>query len=249
MSFVKWIFFFGVLAQAAVASASTETTGKTLRVYGPGGPHHVLSECAELFSKRNGVNVAVIKALPYDLERKLAEDGDIYYGGAEYMLDDFNRKNPGVLNLSTVDVLHARRIGIIVRKNNPHKIKSIDCLSREGVDLLDVKLERMRHFYNNPKDQLRNVRRLEFTGRQGLSAWLNSPDLDAWVTYKSWHTLISDHAEFIEIPGQESLRYTPVALTHRTPYEQDAMEFINFLKSDEARLIFAEHGWEAHHTE
>lgn len=123
-------------------------------------------------------------------------------------------------------------------------INGIGCLSREEIDLLDVKLERMRHFYSNPTDQLRNVRRLEYTGRQGLSAWLNSPKIDAWVTYKSWHALIPDDADFIEIPGNESLRYTPVALTHRTTYEQEALAFITLLKSDEARLIFAEHGWE-----
>jgi accessory colonization factor AcfC len=66
-----------------MATASTDMSNKVLRVYGPGGPHHVLQECADLFHKRSGVEVAVIKALPHDLKRKLHEDGDIYYGGAE----------------------------------------------------------------------------------------------------------------------------------------------------------------------
>lgn len=244
MSFLKWLFYGGVLLQVATATASADTPDKVLRVYGPGGPHHVLQECADLYLERTGVDVAIIKALPYDLERKLPEDGDIYYGGAEYMLEDFNRKNPGVLNMNSSEKLHARRIGIIVRKGNPLNISGVDCLGREDVDLLDVKLERMRRFYNDPSGGLRNVSRLEYTGRQGLSAWVSSPDLDAWVTYKSWHALISEDAEFIEIPDDQALRYTPIALTSRTTYSQESAEFINFLKSDEARLIFAEHGWE-----
>ncbi len=76
---------------------------KVLRVYGPGGPHHVLQECADLFLERSGVDVAIIKALPYDLKRKLPEDGDIYYGGAEYMLEEFDRQNPGILDVSTTE--------------------------------------------------------------------------------------------------------------------------------------------------
>jgi accessory colonization factor AcfC len=227
-----------------MATASTDMSNKVLRVYGPGGPHHVLQECADLFHKRSGVEVAVIKALPHDLKRKLHEDGDIYYGGAEYMLEEFDRQNPGVLDVSTTEQLHARRIGIIVRKGNPLNIYGVDALIRKEVDLLDVKLERMRHFYGDPSGGLGNVNRLEYTGRQGLLAWTSSPNLDAWVTYKSWHTLISEDADFIEIPGNKALRYTPVALTHRTLYRQEAMAFINFLKSDEARLIFAKHGWE-----
>jgi accessory colonization factor AcfC len=217
---------------------------KVLRVYGPGGPHHVIQECADLFLERSGVDVAVIKALPYDLKRKLPEDGDIYYGGAEYMLEEFDRQNPGILDVSTTEKLHARRIGIIVRKGNPLNINGVDALKRKEVDLLDVKLEKMRHFYGDPSGGLGYVNRLEYTGRQGLSAWISSPDLDAWVTYKPWHTLISDDADFIEIPGDKAIRYTPVALTNRTIYREEAIAFINFLKSDEARLIFAEHGWE-----
>lgn len=244
MPFIQWIVCAGLLLQVATATASTDTSNKTLRVYGPGGPHQVLQKCAEIFSQKSGMNVAVIKALPFDLEKKLAEDGDIYYGGAEYMLEDFAKKNPGVLNTSTVENLHARRIGIIVRKGNPLNIDGIDALDRDEVDLLDVKLEKMRHFYGAPTDHLSNISRLEFTGRQGLSAWLNSPDLDAWVTYRTWHALISEEADFIEIPGDKALRYTPVALTNRTAYQQEALAFIDFLKSDEARLVFTEHGWE-----
>ena len=244
MSFFRWVLFTGLLLHGATAAASTEPSTKVLRVYGPGGPHHVLQACADLYRQRYDQDVAVIKALPYDLERKLVEDGDIYYGGAEYMLEDFDRLNPGVLNMTTVEKLHPRRVGIIVRKGNPLGIKGIDELSREGVDLLDVKLENMRHFYGDADDELANVRRLEYTGRQGFMAWSKYPEIDAWVTYRSWHALLAADEGFIEITGDNALRYTPVAITQRTPYRQEALAFIAFLKSDEARQIFAEHGWD-----
>ena len=89
----------GLLLSAAVAEASANKRPRVLRAYGPGGPHHAIKECADLFRERHGVSVEVFKASPAELIRKLGEDGDIYFGGAEYILDDLARENPGILDL------------------------------------------------------------------------------------------------------------------------------------------------------
>lgn len=229
---------------AATAAASPEVPLKTLRVYGPGGPHLVLDECADLFREKHGVNVVVARALPHDLERKLLEDGDIYYGGAECMLEDLDRRHPGVLDMTSVEKLYTRRIGIIVRKGNPLNIKGIEDLQQEEIGLLDVKLENMRHFYGTSAGLSSNIRRFVYTGRQGVDTWRSSPEIDAWVTYKSWHVRLENEADFVEISGDHALRYTPVVLTHGTSQRQEALQFITFLKSEEARRIFEKHGWD-----
>lgn len=229
---------------AATAQASTDSPRKVLRVYGPGGPHHVLEECADLFRERHGVEIAVIRALPHELEQRLREDGDIYYGGAEYMLEQFNRRNPGVLDMDSAEKLHPRRIGIVVRKGNPLNIRGIDDLKRAEIDLLDVKLENMRHLHGTLPGKVGDIRHFVYTGQEGATRWLAVPEIDAWVTYKSWHVSLEADSDFIEIPGDHALRFTPVALTHRTPHRQEAQHFITFLKSAEARQIFAEHGWD-----
>jgi len=234
----------GLLLQAAGAGASTEESVRILRAYGPGGPHHVLQECADLFREKHGVAVAVIKASPAELAQKVREDGDIYFGGAEYMLEDFARENPGVLDLLSAEKLHPRRIGVVVRKGNPLEIKGTACLQRDGIDLLAVRLENMTQFHSPQRDRTSNVRRLVYTGQDGANAWLSSPELDAWVTYESWHVWLEEDSEFIEIPGDHARRFTTVVLTHRTPHRQAAGQFIAFLKSPEARQIFVEHGWE-----
>lgn len=234
----------GGLLLALAAGAAGETSSTVLRAYGPGGPHHVLEDCADLFKAKHGVEVDIIRALPHELERRLSEDGDLYFGGAEYMLEEFDRRNPGVIDLTTVERLHPRRIGIIVRKGNPLGIEDLDDLRREGVDLLDVKLENMRHFHLGPNDGHGNIRHFEYTGQRGVAAWRFTPELDAWITYRSWHATLGDQADFIEIPGDQGIRYTPMALTRRTPHRAAAAAFISFLKSDEARRIFIEHGWD-----
>lgn len=232
---------FLLLATSAMANVAADN--RTLRVYGPGGPHRVLEECADLFEEKHGLTVLVNKALPHDLERRLREDGDIYYGGAEYMLTEFDSRNPGLLDMTTAENLHPRRIGVVVRAGNPRNINSAEDLQQEGLHLLDVKLENMRHFHGEQPGVSRNVRRFEYTGQQGMAAWRSSPEIDAWVTYRSWQKLLAHEAEFVELPGESGLRYTPMALTHRTPLRDEARLFIDFLKSDEARRVFEGHGW------
>jgi accessory colonization factor AcfC len=239
-SLFRIAIFVGLLGAALPVSASTPT----LRVYGPGGPHHVLEECAEIFEQRHGIAVVVAKARPDTLADQIRSDGDIYYGGAEYMLYEFDRLNPGVLDTESTELLHPRRVGIVVRKGNPRNIRGPEDLQRQGLDLIDVKLENMRRFHGSGDKINSNIRRFVFTGQDGVAAWRRHPEVDAWVTYRSWHRLLDAEADFIEIPGAAALRYIPVAVTRHTPRREAALTFIDFLQSAEARAIFLDHGWD-----
>ena len=238
-----WMLVGSFLLYALSTATATEASNKVLRVYGPGGPHHVMEECAELFEEKSGIKVIIEKALPHNLDAKIDLDGDIYYGGAECMLEEFTLRNPGILDLSTVERLHPRKVGIIVRQGNPHAIETTGDLAKKGIHLLDVRLENMRDFHGSEEDLARNIGHFVYTGQQGLAAWHETPEIDAWVTYKSWHIKLRDGAEFIEISDDDALRFTPAALTLRTPHREEAQSFLSFLKSEEAQDIFRKHGW------
>jgi accessory colonization factor AcfC len=242
----RWrVLFAGLLLHAATAGATPVEPVKVLKAYGPGGPHHVLQECADLYREKSGVAVGIVKASPRELVRKIQQDGDIYFGGAEYMVEDFVCRNPGLLDPQTIEKLHPRRIGLLVRKGNPLGLKGTGCLERNDVDLLAVKLENMDQFHpERQEDGTDPVCRQEYSGQDGVEAWRESPEIDAWVTYKSWHVALEEESEFIEIPCKHALRHTTVALTRRTPNREAALRFIGFLKSPEARKIFVEHGWD-----
>jgi len=232
-----------VLLLTAAGGAAAEMKTRSLLVYGPGGPHHVITECAELYQEKHGVAVAVVKARPDELAEKLGTQGDLYYGGAEYMLEEFAQSNPGILDMHAAEELHPRRIGIVVRKGNPLDIDGIHELNQAGLQLMTAKLERMDQFHAPPA-AANNIRHSVFTGQDGVAAWLADPELDAWITYRSWHVALEEHADFIAIPGDDALRHTSIAPTRHTPYRETALHFIDFLKSPEARRIFEEHGWD-----
>ncbi|MDT8442078.1 MAG: substrate-binding domain-containing protein [Desulfuromonadales bacterium] len=233
----------GLLLLAGLAVASVETTPPVLRVYGPGGPYKALTECAERYRDRHGIEVQVVRALPHDLAEWIRVDGDLYYGGAPCMLEEFVENNPGLLDLSSVEWLYPRQVGIVVRAGNPLGIEGLGCLTREEVGLLDVKLENMRDLHGAFAERPKNLKSLVYTGRQGLQAWRNEPEIDAWVTYRSWHVKLDD-ADFIELPPEQGLRHIPMALTEHTAWPQEARNFLEFLKSEEAYRIFQKHGWD-----
>ena len=245
MSIKGCLFVVVLLLQVMPSVAAAEVQSpKVLFAFGPGGPHHVIRECAELYKESYGVTVEVFKVKPEDLAQKLSEHGDLYYGGAEYMLDEFSRDNPDILDLNSAVDLHPRRIGVVVRKGNPLNVAGTEDLGQAGIDLLAVKLEKMDEFHPPLADGDKTFYREVYTGQDGVAAWRSTPELDAWITYKSWHVTLERESDFVEIPGDAALRYTPMALTRRTLHRQAALHFIDFLKSPEARSIFAEHGWD-----
>lgn len=242
---VKWLFLFMLVPLTAPTLAVADVAApKVLFAFGPGGPHRVLQECAELYEKNHGVTVKVFKSKPDSLAQKLEEHGDIYYGGAEYMLDDFVRRHPGVLDPTSAVELYPRRIGVIVRTGNPLNITGSEDLARPEVNLLAVELEKMEAFHPTSSDEKNIIHHEVYTGQEGVAAWRSTPEIDAWITYKSWHVTLEGEADFVTIPGDVALRYTPMALTRRTANRQAALHFIDFLQSLEAREIFTKHGWD-----
>ena len=133
----------GVLLCALPVPAPAEQSHPALRIYGPGGPHEALSECATLYRQLHGEAVLVLRSGPVTMSQKVAQDGDLYYGGAEYMLEEFDRDNPGVLDRATVALLYPRRVGIVVRKGNPLGIRGLADLDRAGVRVMKASLEKV----------------------------------------------------------------------------------------------------------
>jgi len=203
-----------------------------------------MKECADRFSVTNGHAVEVIRSEP-SRWRELQQAGvDIYYGGADYMLADFDRESPGILDLSTLTDLYSRTIGIIVRTGNPLGIVSLPDLGRTHARLLDVQLENMEQFQDEAYGGRRQVFLSVCTGIQGKEAWLSAEAIDAWITYRTWHVELAGNGEFLPIPGREdAVRSAPIAVTRDTANRQLAAAFIGYLQSGEAHRIFRKHGW------
>ncbi|MHC1712524.1 MAG: substrate-binding domain-containing protein [Solidesulfovibrio sp.] len=208
-----------------------EVMAASLVVYGPGGPFPAIRECADKFGAKSGLTVDVQVGEPAKQAEQAAKDGDVYYTGAEYMMDDFLREYPDILDAAAIIYPAVRRVGIIVRQGNPKGLRTLADLAAPGVRILDVSLENMGGL-RGPANA--NTTVFVTTGRQGLATWKASKDLDAWVTYKTWaEQLAPGEGEFLPIDDARGLRRIPVTVMRNAPHPERARAFLEFLKGSD----------------
>ena len=221
-----------------------EASMNTLHLYGPGGPAGPMEECAKLFFNKTGTAVKVKTGLPQQWIGEARHTGGFIFEGAEYMLNDFMQTYPGFVDEASITGLYARSAAILVRKGNPKSIKGLGDLTKEGVRIMAVTQENMEEVYGRVPGIHYHIVMPVLTGAKAAGLWKTTPDLDAWITYESWHYALKDQTELIRIPERERvLRITPIALIATTKKPEQAKAFINFMRSDEVHGIFRKWGW------
>ncbi len=242
-----------LLAAALLAAAAPPARAEppTLRVYGPGGPLTPVRACAERFARARGVAVTVDGGPEERWIEKAAADGDLVFSAAEHTLSDLMRRRPGLVDPATRTSLYERRAAILVRRGNPKKLHSLGDLARGGVKLIDVNgagqvglWEDLAGRHGLIAGLQRNIALSVSNTAEAIAAWRNQPELDAWITFASWHDRLRDEADLVELPASERLyRGTPVALLARTRQRALGLAFVEFLKSEECHALFRAAGW------
>jgi accessory colonization factor AcfC len=240
-----------LVACALLSPMRTPSGDEPLRVYGPGGPLTPVRACAERFTRTKGVAVKVDGGPEEAWAAKAEQDADLVFGGAEYMLTDLARRHPDLLDLGTRASLWDRPAAILVRKGNPRRIRGIEDLARPGVRLLDVNGAGQTGLWEDlagrkgliPAIQ-RNIALATANTAEAIAAWRTQPELDAWITFASWHDRLRDEADLVPVPSGDRLyRGTPIAVTRRSRNRERALAFVAFLGSEECHALFRAAGW------
>lgn len=238
-----------VVSGAGLSSSLAQT--QVLRIYGPGGPLAPMQECAELFARRQGVQVKVIAGPESRWLEQAKADADLIFGGAEYMLTQFSQRYPGLIDEQSRTSLYVRPAAILVRPGNPKGIRTLKDLARPGVALLDVNGAGQVGLWEDlagaqgliPALQ-KNIRVSVATTAEAIDKWRALPELDAWITFESWHHRLKGETAVVRLPERQRLyRGTPIALTTHTRQPQLARKFVEFLKTPEAHATFRKWGW------
>ncbi len=216
-----------------------------LHVYGPGGPCTPMMESALAFFQKTGIEVFVMTGTPEQWISFARASADCFYGGTENMMADLIAAYPDMIDMTSLTNLHAREVGIIVRPGNPLGIASLADLSRKNARMLDIRLEKMEQLQNRASIRTEAVSLSVLTGNEGFHAWPLRTDIDAWITYRSWHVKLADTSNFVRLPPDEIvLRATPIAIARNSSKRFEAEKFIEFLKSESGHVIFQRCGWE-----
>lgn len=221
-----------------------EESVRTLHLYGPGGPLGPMRECADMFSAKTGIVINITTGTPPQWIEEAKQNGDVIYEGAEFMLNDFMQAYPGIVDEASITGLYARSTAILVRKGNPKGIAGIADLTGQGIKIMVVTQEKMEEVYGHVPGIQYTIVKPVLTGAEAQRTWKTMPDLDAWITYESWHHALKDETDMVEIPDKERvLRITPIAMIRSSRNKELVRAFVDFLRSDEAHKVFQKWGW------
>lgn len=240
-----------VAALAPGMAAAQEASARTLHVYGPGGPLAPMQEAAEHFGRERGVRVVVTGGPETQWIDRAKQDADLIFGGAEYMLSQFAMKHPGLVDGSTRAELYVRPSGVLVRKGNPKKIRTLEDLARPGIRLLDVEgagqlgmWEDMAGSASRIDGIQKNTAAVVSNTAEGVEKWKSMPELDAWIIFESWHYRLKDETDLVRLPEEQRVyRGTPIAITSISREKALARDFIRWMKSAKGKEIFVKWGW------
>jgi accessory colonization factor AcfC len=226
----------------------------TIRAYGPGGPAPAMKEAAAAFGKANGVLVEVTAGPTDTWIAKAREDADVIYSGSEYMMTDFVKAMEGRIDEGSIVPLYLRPSAILVRPGNPKAIKDLPDLARPGVKVLVVQGSGQTGMWEDmagKQGDLALVRALRknialHAGNSAVAkqAWIDRPDLDAWVIYNIWQVANPKLADLVPVSKDYVVyRDCGVGLTTRGRAQPLAVQFARFLESKEGAAIFKKWGW------
>jgi len=90
--------------------------------------------------------------------------------------------------------LYARPSGLLVRPGNPRGIRSFQDLARPGLKILTVQGAGQTGVWEEMAARAgvlpgvgANIAVVAADGADAIRAWDARPDLDAWITWTSWH--------------------------------------------------------------
>jgi len=250
-----FIISIGLLLVVTLAGFSatgiTKKSEDTLHVYGPGGPLGPIKELADQFSKETGIKVSVTAGPESNWIEKAKRDADIVYGGSEYMLQNMMLNYPDLIDERSKTDLYPRAAGIIVRKGNPKNIKSLDDLSKKGINIIDVNGAGQLGLWEDLAGRKglipgisSNIGYSVKSSAEAIELWKKSNKYDAWITYESWHYRLKDVTDLVELPEEEKLyRGTPISIAVHSDQKKTAKRFIKYLKTESSHEIFQKWGW------
>lgn len=245
----------GVMSMAAACTTPVaEQTPRAIHIYGPGGPAPAMKAAAAAFEQQTGARVTITAGPLPQWKDAARVDADIVFSGSENMMTEFVGMFEGQIDTSTIEPLYIRPSTILVRPGNPEAIAGIRSLATgnhrvmvvagagqigmwEDVAARSGDLELLSRFRGNI---------VAFAENSGaaLERWNSDRTIDAWLIWNHWQVANPEIADQVAVePDLTIWRPMDIALTYDGKERASARAFVQFLASDEARTIFASHGW------
>jgi len=244
----------GLALAAPWSRALADDDARLPKVYGPGGPAPAMREAAQVFGKDAAVEVVFTAGPTAKWIDEARADADLIYSGSETMMSDFVAAMNGQLDSTDVVPLYLRPLSILVRPGNPRHITGFKDLLKPGIKVLVVNGAGQNGVWEDAAGRLGDIRAVRALRRNIVAcpinsalarqAWIDRPDIDAWLTWNIWQVSSPKLAELVPVEEPYRIyRDTAIAPTIRGKRKPAARQFIAFLQSPQGAAIFARWGW------
>ncbi|WP_139451792.1 substrate-binding domain-containing protein [Campylobacter armoricus] len=224
-------------------------------VYGPGGPAPVLKELAKQFEAKSGEKI-IINAGPTPKWIKQAKiDADIIFSGNSSMMDGFIKMLPNQIKVEDIQVLNARGSGMIVRANNPKKIKKFEDILKDGIKVMVVDGAGQVGLYEdmalktgkaeNLEKLRKNIVVYAKNSKAAVDEWKNNQNIDVLIIWTHWIKAVGEKDNKFINADKNSIIYraAEIAPTQKGMKNPKVAEFIQFIQSKEAQKVWKKEGW------
>ena len=221
-----------------------------LRVFSAGAVAPPLLDAAEFFEREFNIKCDVHVGKPGELlnEIEQSQSGDVFSGGAEYILDD--AEDQGLIIKGSRKSLGYRRSVIIVPTDNPARITSLKDLCNSGVKIgiaVDGCLKGVWDDIASKAgltDQIRQNITHHADACGSLMGLIHSGKVDAIIGWNAFQGVWPNTCKVIELP--ESLQVFRSTVAGVVSYTKDkalSQKFIDYLTSAPIRKIYEGYGW------
>jgi len=242
------------LCVAVVLLLGAEPASAQLRVVGHGGPGPAMRDAADQFERKSGTKVEIVSGPKPKWIDRARREADLIYSGSDTMMTEFVRALPDLLHQSDVTPLYDRPATILVRKDNPLRVRGFRDLTRPDVDVMVVEGAGQNGLWEDLAsraggiDFIRKLRpRIKLFAANSAAAreaWTTRPEIDACVIWNLGQVATPAIADQVAIERNIVLyRSMAVAVTRTNRSSADARAFATYLTSPEAARIFRRYGW------
>ncbi len=249
------IFIIIILVGSIAAYGATviQPKEKTIVAFCGSASKPVLEDAAKTFEEKSGMKIELHFGGSGTMmsQMKISKTGDLYIPGS----DDYMERaiKYGLVDLETVKVLAYLIPVIIVREGNPENITCLEDLSKPGikVGIGDPESVCVGEYavtileYNNLTDEVEENIVVYAESCSKTASLIMTGSVDAiigWHVFTNWNPDKSDLV-LIRPEGIPKISSIPGAVSTYSENREEAIEFLDFLTSQEGQEIFAKYGY------
>ena len=221
-----------------------------LWVFSAGAVSPPLQEAVRQFETQEGITCKLTVGAPEALLKAIRHNqkGDVISCGAEYVHDE--AEDIGVLIKGTRHSLGYRRSVIIVDRDNPKGIESLEDLCKDNIRVGIAVGGCLKGVWDDVFSKAGLTERVrsnivEHAHTCGsLMGLIHSGKVDAVIGWNAFKNVWPDTCDAVELPRDlQVFRSTAVQTIYYTKNQQLSDKLITFLTSPEGREIYKRHGW------